>query len=143
MKSGYVEFEVLGEPVAKGRPKFSMTTGRTYTPAKTVNYENLVKLSYQAQIGNKMIAAGIPIEMKIEAYFGIPQSKSKKQKREMAEKKIFPTKKPDADNLIKSICDALNCVAFYDDSQVVKITVNKFYGEEPKVVIMIGEYEGC
>ena len=40
------KFEVMGTPVAKGRPKFARRGNfvSTYTPEKTVNYENLVQL---------------------------------------------------------------------------------------------------
>ena len=51
----------------------------------------------------------------------------------------FPTKKPDADNIIKSIADALNGIAYADDSQIVQATVNKWWAEESKAEIIIRE----
>ena len=47
---------IPGEPVGKGRPKFSTFNGHAvaYTPKKTVSYENLVKLSYQQQCTNEI-----------------------------------------------------------------------------------------
>ena len=52
-----------------------------------------------------------------------------------------PTKKPDIDNIGKVVMDALNKIAFDDDSQVIKLLVEKVYGEEPRVEITIGEIE--
>lgn len=134
-----INFDVIGEPVGKGRPKFSTFNGRAvaYTPAKTVNYENLVRLSYQQQCREKSFEKDIPLRAVIYAYFPIPKSVSKKRRELMLQGEVLPTKKPDADNIIKSILDALNGIAFHDDSQVVEITLCKYYSEFPKVSVML------
>ena len=49
-----------------------------------------------------------------------------------------PAKKPDLDNLVKTI-DALNTIAFHDDSQFVDVKANKWYSEHPKTRIIISE----
>lgn len=53
MEKFRVAFIVPGEPKGKGRPRFNTKTGRTYTPGDTINYENLVKMQYQALVGDK------------------------------------------------------------------------------------------
>ena len=50
---------------------------------------------------------------------------------------IRPTKKPDMDNVIKIIADALNKIAYRDDTQIVDCQVRKFYSEKPRVEVMI------
>ena len=50
---------------------------------------------------------------------------------------IFPTKKPDLDNIAKIICDALNGFAYADDSRIVSMMINKEYGENPGVHVSI------
>ena len=52
---------------------------------------------------------------------------------------IKPTKKPDADNIAKAVCDALNGIACKDDSQVVDLTVRKHYSKFPRVQVFISE----
>ena len=52
---------------------------------------------------------------------------------------IRPTKKPDWDNSGKIIADSLNEIAYKDDSQIVDGMVRKFYGETPKVIVVIKE----
>jgi Holliday junction resolvase RusA-like endonuclease len=52
---------------------------------------------------------------------------------------IYPTKKPDADNIAKIILDALNGVAYTDDTQVINLLVQKRYGEAPEVKVEITE----
>ena len=59
----------------------------------------------------------------------------------MEEKKIRPLKKPDADNVVKVYLDALNTVAFHDDTQVVDLQLRRFYSYEPRVVVTIQEAE--
>lgn len=134
-----IEFEIVGEPVGKGRPRFSTLNGHAvaFTPAKTANYENLVKISYQQKYAGLVISAGVPIVAHIDAYFTIPKSTSKKARAEMLSGKRRPTKKPDADNIIKSVLDALNGIAYHDDSQVVGVIINKYYSDTPKVVVKI------
>ena len=53
-------------------------------------------------------------------------------------------KKPDIDNLIKFVLDALQGqnAYFVDDSQVVRILAEKIYSDNPRTEIMIvEEYE--
>lgn len=52
---------------------------------------------------------------------------------------IYPTKKPDADNIAKIVLDALNGVAYTDDTQVVNLSVQKRYGEVAEVKVEITE----
>ena len=53
---------------------------------------------------------------------------------------ILPMTRPDIDNACKSILDALNRIAFYDDAQVVQLTAMKRYSDEPRVVVKLMEY---
>ena len=53
---------------------------------------------------------------------------------------ISPTKKPDIDNIVKSILDALNKFAYYDDNLVCKIEVEKRYSLDEKAYIKIEEF---
>lgn len=130
------EFEVPGEPVGKGRPRFTRQ-GRAYTPAKTAKYENLVSLAFSQKYPDHVPLEG-PIEMKMIAYFSIPKSWSKKKVEQARLNRIWPTKKPDTDNIAK-VKDALNGIAFHDDSQVVRETIVKMYAESPKLVVYIKE----
>lgn len=137
-----IYFVVPGEVVGKGRPRFSTVNGygRAYTPKKTLSYEKNVRTAYLEEYPTGLLTwqDKEPLEMIVNAYFEIPKSASKKAKQKMLLEQ-FPTKKPDADNIIKSIADALNGIAYADDSQIVQATVNKWWAEEPKAEIIIRE----
>jgi len=133
-----IRLTVPGEPVAKGRPR--VTKWGAYTPEKTKNYETLVRELYIIQHGQTLLDGELSVDIK--AYFTIPKSTSKKKKALMASKDIRPVKKPDIDNVMKSITDALNEIAYKDDSQIVSATVSKYYSEEPRVEVQINKIQG-
>lgn len=137
-----MEFEVIGAPVGKRRPKFSTIHGyaQAIKPKEDVYYENLVKISFQQAKPNNYSLFNKPIKMKIEASFAIPKSFSKSKQSQALEGILLPLTKPDADNIAKIICDALNDVAYKDDTQIVGLEITKRYAMEPKVKITLDEY---
>lgn len=132
-----IKFIIPGEPCGKGRPRFTQT-GRAYTPAKTSNYEALVKVMYQEAAKGARFA-DVPLRMRIDACYSIPASASQKKKAQMRYGILRPTKKPDADNVLKIVADALNKIAYPDDAQIVEAIIRKVYADEPRVYVMIEE----
>lgn len=130
---------IPGEPVAKARPRF--VNGHTFTPAKTKNYEVLVKELFCTQYGN-VTPLNEPISAAVAAYFSIPQSWSKKKKQQALNDEIRPTNKMDCDNIAKAVLDALNGLAYHDDGSVVCLLVIKRYSDRPRVEVTIGRIEG-
>lgn len=66
----------------------------------------------------------------------------KKQVKLIENNELFPTVKPDTDNISKIILDALNGLAYYDDNQVTDLTIYKQYAtadEKVGVVVNIRE----
>lgn len=138
-----IDFTILGKPVGKQRPRVVKVKGinRTYTPRKTVDYENLVKLSYVQAAKSFCFPKKSMLCIEIKAYYSIPKSTSKKRKIDMINKKILPIKKPDLDNVAKIICDSLNKLAYHDDSAIIEMKVQKFYDEKARVEVKIREIE--
>lgn len=130
------QLTIDGVPVAKGRPRL----GRygTYTPKKTQEYEEYVKMCWFAKYGGVQPSEQ-SLEVNIVFYLPIPKSVNKKQRAEMLDGKIKHTKKPDIDNLIKSVLDALNGIAYSDDSKIIKVAAEKQYSEKPRTEIQISE----
>ena len=133
------QFEVPGEIVGKERPRVNMYTGRVYTPGKTKYYEFLIQQYIKIKYPRYEMLEG-RLSINIIAYLKIPKSTSKAKVEEMLENKISPTKKPDVDNIAKSILDAMNNFVFKDDNQVSKISVEKRFALEEKAVIEVEEY---
>ena len=137
-----IKFDVPGECRGKMRPKASSIAGHAsiYTPAKQVEYENWVRQCYMDQREtDEPFAREVPLHVVIEVFMAVPKSFSKKKREQALRHYIRPTKKPDLDNCAKSILDALNGIAYADDSQVVYLSVSKKYAESAHTVVWIKE----
>lgn len=137
----FYEFFVPGKPFGKQRPRVTRS-GHAYTPDQTVMYENLVKTAFLQQYPD-CVPGGGPVFIEIGAAFPVPQSWPKKKQAQALDRKIYPGK-PDIDNIMKIIQDALNNVAYKDDAQIYSAYVLKFYAECPGVKIRMtvgGEHE--
>lgn len=135
-----IRFEVPGNPKGKARPRFAREGRgvRTYTPDSTVAYEHEIKL--RAQIAGIRLIDG-PVMLHVVAVREIPASASAATRNALQGKPCDV--KPDWDNIGKAVSDALNGVAYRDDSQVVHVTVEKRWGDEGKLIILIDEYQAC
>jgi Holliday junction resolvase RusA-like endonuclease len=124
-----------GEPQGKGRPRFVRATGRAFTPASTRSYE--AKLAYQAQeiMAGRPLLSG-PLRVLVVACFPIPKSFSKGKRLDALQGIVYPTVKPDVDNLLKCL-DALNGVVWEDDKLVVSAEVQKRYASQPCLEIEV------
>lgn len=99
----------------KRRPRVSGRGGapRVYTPPETAAEEREIARLYK---GGK--ATG-PVRVTIRASLPLPKSRPKRVESEPC------TVKPDIDNVAKAVLDALNGIAYEDDSQVVDLRVTK------------------
>ncbi len=115
-----LEIFVPGDPVAKGRPRVTSIAGpaRTYTPAKTRNYEQLVALAASQSFTPPQLDG--PIEIWVRAVVRRPKSRPKKYRH--------PDKRPDLDNYVKSVLDGIQQAGVWrDDAQVCRIVATKEY----------------
>ena len=140
-KSDEMHLIIQGNPIGKGRPRVTTRGGfaRAYTPRRTADYESSIVTAYKQQIPSNYKLEG-PIKANIKAYFKLPNSTTKKDKALMLSNIIKHTHKPDIDNIEKSILDALNGLAYEDDSQIVKLSAEKFYSEYPRLELYMKEY---
>jgi len=130
-------FKIYGEPVAKGRPRFTKQ-GRTYTPAKTKKYEDEVRMMAKAAMGSSE-PLETPVSVFIHITLPIPLSYSKKRSEECLSGFERPTKRPDLTNIIKSIEDGMNGIVYKDDSQIVSLHSTKVYGTIGLVEVLVKE----
>lgn len=137
-----ITFTVQGEPFGKKRPRASSFGGhaRIHNDPENERYELKVMNAYLMEQGltkapeQPMYDKDTPVNADITVFFPIPKSFSKKKYAQADKGEIHPLKKPDLDNIAKSILDALNGLAYHDDSQIVCLIISKFYAiNEPKV----------
>jgi Holliday junction resolvase RusA-like endonuclease len=136
-----MRFIVEGKPQGKARARTvrNKYTGKvhSFTPEKTANYEDLLRWNYKAAGG--VYYAEKTLQVDIKAFYPIPKSFSKARRNDAIKGDVSPTTKPDCDNIIKVVLDALNGVAYYDDKQVVSVSCNKYYAERGYTEIEIKE----
>lgn len=127
---------IPGEMRGKGRPRFSTRGGfaRAFTDDKTANAEAWVKA---CAVTAGATCAAYPLRLRVSITAPIPKSWTKKAKASALEGTLLPTGKPDLDNCLKLICDALNGIAWVDDKQIVSVTASKRYGAEPQTVLEV------
>lgn len=138
-----ISFQIPGQPIAKGRPRFARRGNFTvaYTPEKTVGYENLVKFA-AAEAMAGAVPSEKPISLELLLELQIPMSWSKAKQERAKSGAVRATKKPDADNVLKAIKDACNGIVWRDDAQVVDITIKKLYAVSPCARVFIHELVG-
>lgn len=128
-------FNVEGDPVGKQRPRFSR--GRTYTPKKSVDYENLI-----ADKAREAMGTAEPLETPVAVYiyinYKVPASYSK-QRRANCLAGIERPKVNDIDNVCKSVLDAMNNIVYLDDKQVVSLHATKRFDTIASVHICVKE----
>lgn len=139
-----VMFHVPGRPQGKARARtFYNSKARvtkSITPENTVLYENLIKEMYMKEANGNKIGRESPVVLRIVARFEPPQSVSKKRRSAMLDGEELPLKKPDIDNIVKVVADALNGVAYHDDKQVVSVVANKVYSALEGLDVTVEEY---
>ena len=135
-----IMFTVYGDPVAKGRPRFAKRGNfvQTYTPEKTKTYESEVAMMAKAAMGASEALEGA-LEAFIYVTYAVPDSYSKKRSEACLSGLEKHIKKPDLDNVVKSVVDGMDKIVFLNDSQITSIHATKVYGEIAKVEVMVRE----
>ena len=135
-----IHFKIEGKPVPQGRPRaVRMGAGvRMYDPPKSKAYKQMVAAKVRSYMKiNGILTITEPLAVHLNFYFTTPKSYSKKRIRAIEAKEELFTKKPDLDNLAKSILDSCNNLLFKDDSQIVGLTIGKHYGHEDYVDVKV------
>lgn len=132
-----IQFTVLGIPKPQARPRVFVNKGRVFAHSPKTDYFELVKVNaYEQRLLAKKQLSG-PLSLTLEFY--LPYPKSMSQKKRLESKYVIT--RPDIDNYVKAVMDAINNSELWqDDSQVVVLHATKFYtNEKPKTIINIIE----
>jgi len=127
---------ISGDPVGKQRPRHDPThpNQKPHTPEKTRDYEKRIGWAWKQAHGPMYEG---PVEISVTIFLQCPKSYSKKTREAMLSGEILPTRTPDCSNVLKSAKDGLNKIAYKDDSQIAKTNTERFYAEEPGLLIIV------
>lgn len=144
-------FTFIGIPKGQPRPRFRQITTKAghsfahaYEPKEATQYKDNLRAQIVSQ-APRLIERDVPVRLVVECYLPRPQAhfNSKGLLKPNAPK--WCTKKPDSDNILKAIKDAMTGIVWHDDNQVVSPRgPDKFYcapGEQPRVIICVEEIE--
>lgn len=148
-KSNEIRFTIYGIAKGKAMPRVvrNKTTGKIHAFPPSKEWEETVAGQSFKYKPSKPIEG--PIALGLIFYRPMPKyiSKHKIKKQLAIERKLLPTVKPDLKNLLASIEDAFKGIFWLDDAQVVQyipiddIPYGKYYGETPRIEILIKQIE--
>jgi Holliday junction resolvase RusA-like endonuclease len=128
--------KVAGKPTGKGRARFG--NGRTFTPKETTMAENDVRAAWAAA-GFPRLEGPIALEVQLDVTR--PQGHFKTDGLS-AQGQRMPrpmNRKPDLDNAVKLVMDALNTRAWADDVQIVELYAWREWADVPMTTITARE----
>lgn len=136
-----MNFTVAATPVPKARAR---TVGgrngkpHSFTPAKTVKAEAEVRSAFEAAFPHHRVIEDVPLYLEVSAFILPPKSICTKKMMPLLEAEtVYVTKRPDLDNYEKLVMDALNGIAYRDDSLVALKQGSKVYSFSPRLEVTI------
>lgn len=129
---------IPGDPFGKQSVRVT-TRGKhavKYMPKETVAYEESCAHEARLSMDGRPLIDG-PVELKLQFFYPIPKSWSKKKQEAARLGQIVPTKKPDSSNVLKSVEDGFTGVVWVDDCQVVDHHITKRFSESPCVIAIV------
>ncbi len=139
-------FTVYGKVRGKGSPRTFWIKDKFGKPIKPVttkhpdtrSYESLIQEAYLAEHGGKP-PFDCALFMFLDITVAVPKSYSNKKRLQCLSNQIYPTKKPDNSNILKSIEDSISRgFAYTDDKMIIDHRIRKRYGEVEKMIVEIG-----
>jgi Holliday junction resolvase RusA-like endonuclease len=135
-----IVLEIDGPPRGKARPRFVKETGRTYTPSATIHAEDRIRAAWE-RVGSITLEGPVRLDLTVVVarpggHFKVDGTLSKAGVRAGG----WPVKRPDLDNCLKLVADALNGCAYKDDAQIAQATLRRRWadpGEREHTIVEI------
>ena len=121
----HLHLRLIGQPIPKARPRVVRRDGQkphSYTPDKTTAGTLAWQMLFK-QSGALPLPPNRPLALRVLFVMTRPPSAPKKRTRPMVGS--------DIDNLLKLVTDALQGLAFDNDSRIVTVTADKVYAVYP------------
>ena len=138
-----IYFVVYGKPQGKARPRLTRD-GHAYTPKSTRMYETHIRNTFRREtLGaydlTPAFPAGTPVRLTVRVFHAMPASASRIRKQEMLDGTAPCTRKPDLDNVLKVVADALNGWAYEDDSQLTHIRASRAWSTDARLEVEVAD----
>jgi Holliday junction resolvase RusA-like endonuclease len=125
---------IAGPVTGKGRHR-TTRSGHTYTPEKTASAQN--RVAHELAIAWRQPPCVDALSLTVEIRVPVPVSKSKKFRDLALASGVFPTSKPDIDNVVKLLADAGNKIVWNDDAQITRLFVSRRYAADPGMTVTV------
>ena len=130
-----ISFIVLGKAIPQGQPR-ACRIGRgirMYTPKNTEQWRSDIRAVAQEAVRKRgWQITDNPVHLVLRFQFIRPPSYPKKNP-----KSEFPYKRPDLDNFIKAVKDALSGIVWTDDARIVSLSAAKEWGQVNQAKIIV------
>jgi Holliday junction resolvase RusA-like endonuclease len=130
---------VAGKAQTKQRQRFDPRTKRAYTPPSNIVSENDVRAVWR-EAGEPRMPDDTALAIDVKIVVVRPKGHFKRDGSLSTQGLRHPiprNKKPDIDNALKLVMDALNSRAYHDDVLVASAKVHRVWGDWPETVINI------
>lgn len=130
-----IKFVIHTTPTGKGRPRVVIAKGKphAFTPLRTMIAEQEIKMAVYQRYKELPFSPGTPLRLSVVFYMARPKSLPKQVTEH--------TKKPDIDNLLKTLMDGLSGYLVHSDAEVVQIIASKRYGSPARIEFEVEELE--
>ena len=143
----FVCFELTGKPGHKGRHRSRIVFPKGGKKAFVHHYPDPETEAYEKVIAEAgaLFMRGReptrrPLTLLVHAFREVPESWSARERAAALAGAVLPTSRPDGDNHLKVVQDALNKIVWMDDSQVIDARVIKRYDPKPSLRIEVREF---
>ena len=124
-----IDFFIAGIPKAQPRVKAFVRGGHAgvYTPDSAESWKQAVRLQATANAPESLVEN--PVRVSLDFFLPRPKAHYKRDGSVKSNSPVWHCKKPDLDNLIKAVTDAITDTqrVWLDDSQICEITATKTY----------------
>jgi Holliday junction resolvase RusA-like endonuclease len=132
-----IEIYIPGKAVAQSRPRFARRGNHvaTYDAAPSRDYKSWVKhcaLEVMKQKAMQIIPRDIPLHIVLTVSVARPKS--------IPKSRLLPVVKPDLDNFLKTVQDALEGIVYQADQQIVSVRAVKKYADADAVEVRITDW---
>lgn len=151
-KGDWIYLEIDMKLISSPRPRFTVVSNgkknhvKTYMKSNYTRQKRQIAGIYRDTYRRFWFERKRPLTVNICVFIANQKniSKAERQRREAYES--VPATKPDVDNYAKTVLDALNGVAYYDDGQIAKQSLTKVYindstHEHEKIIVKIRDWK--